>query len=174
MAKITLYQGGAVTVDVNTENSVEDALVDAKKMIEEKLAEVREENRRKKNCPIWEELEKVSGCCISLCSETGDYGTWRAIEGNQNIFINEQHAKSALAMAKISQLMPYYGGRITADEWNDAGLEKYAISRIGCDLDRYRAYSCYNFVAFRTKENRDRFLSRKENVRLIKDYFMID
>lgn len=172
MAKITLYQGGAVTVDVNTENSVEDALVDAKKMIEEKLKEVREENRRKKNCPIWEELEKIEGCLVySDCSTL--VGSWTTTGSNQNVFIDKQHAKSALAMAKISQLMPYYGGRITADEWSNLDMEKYAVGRIECNLNVCSACSDYNFVAFRTKEDRDRFLSRKENVQLLKDYFMI-
>lgn len=32
-------------------------------------------------------------------------------------------------MAQISQLMPYYGGEITDEEWEDRSIRKYIIFR---------------------------------------------
>lgn len=76
-----------------------------------------------------------------------------------------------LAMAMISQLMPYYGGQVTDEEWG-TDIYKYVIERsrneINCDVWR----SNYCFLAFHTKKQRDEFL--KYNERIVKDYLMID
>ena len=37
-------------------------------------------------------------------------------DDDKNVFVSEKYAKAALALAQISQLMPYYGGEIT-EEW---------------------------------------------------------
>lgn len=172
MARITLYQDEVVTIDANSENTSEDALMNAKRIIEKMLGEIQEE-KKKKNYPIWEELKRIKGCYINSDSSIRGRGTWPTITDNQNIFIDEQHARSALAMAKISQLMPYYGGRITSEEWNNLTTPKYAVVRGSDGLVKYEAYSLYEFIAFKTKEDRDRFLFSKENIQLLNDYFMI-
>lgn len=172
MARITLYQDGEMAMDVNTGIAPEEALENAKRIIEEKLEEIR--GKKKKDYPIWEELEEIRGCCIDLCSEIGECGNWQARRGNQNIFIDEQHAKSALAMAKISQLMPYYGGRITDKEWLDVTLKKFVITKLIGKLDKWDTNIHPTFVAFHTRKQRDAFISREENIQLLKDYFMIN
>lgn len=93
---------------------------------------------------------------------------------NYNTFATEKQAKSALAMARISQIMANdvrFGGNVTDKEWNDSCI-KYTISRRenNVHLDFY--YSIYQFLAFHTKKQRDLFM--KENMDLIKDYLMLD
>lgn len=167
MARFTLFENG-ITLDVNIERDSEKEILETiRKLTNERLEEL-------KKHLIWEELEEVSGCCINLCSEIGKYDTWRATKGNQNIFINEQHAKSALAMAKISQLMPYYGGIVTDKEWKNSDLKKYGICREAGEIAYAIYYNRWHPIVFHTEEQRAAFTNREENVRLVKEYFMID
>lgn len=92
-------------------------------------------------------------------------------KSHQNVASSEKVAKSMLAMAMISQLMPYYGGAITDEEWKDDSKIKYTIGRFKYALEGL-SYNNYYFLAFHTKEQRDDFL--KYNERLVKDYLMID
>lgn len=125
---------------------------------------------------IWKDIERVEGIYISNTSGFSHVNT--DVDKNnswdKNIFIDMRHAKSALAKAQISQLMPYYGGEITKEEWGDFDLAKYVITRCGNDSETGVARSYYEFLAFHTEEQRDRFLSFPENVQLVKDYLMID
>ena len=95
-------------------------------------------------------------------------------ENSNNVFFSEKEAKSALAMAQISQLMPYYGGSITDEEWESKDMSKiYTIERIGNKMFRRTShFNMYQYLAFRTKEQRDSFLNN--NYRLVKDYLMLD
>lgn len=93
----------------------------------------------------------------------------------KGVFATEKHAKSALAMAQISQIMANdkrFGGMITDEEWKDESLRKFVIDNTnkGLFLDAY--YIRKYFLAFHTMEQRDLFL--KENEQLVKDYLMID
>lgn len=93
--------------------------------------------------------------------------------GTEGIALSEKVAKSMLAMAMISQLMPYYGGEITKEEWKNDNKYKYIIT-----FYKERIITVdwidnnYYFLAFHTKEQRDEFL--KYNEQLVKDYLMID
>lgn len=91
---------------------------------------------------------------------------------DKNIFASERHAKSALAMAQISQLMPYFGGEVTDEEWKDRDMSKYVIRRWEYEININNLASVYHFLAFHTKEQRDDFL--KYNEQLVKDYLMIE
>lgn len=91
---------------------------------------------------------------------------------DKNIARSEKHCKSMLAMAQISQLMPFYGGAITDEEWNDGSFIKYTIERNGCKIQKGGWCLLYNFLAFRTKEYCISFL--KNNEQLVKDYLMLD
>ena len=95
-------------------------------------------------------------------------------EYNNNVFLSEKEAKSALAMAQISQLMPYYGGAISDEEWGNKDMDWiYTIERVGNNINkRSTCFNIYQYLAFRTKEQRDSFLNN--NYRLIKDYLMLD
>ena len=77
-----------------------------------------------------------------------------------------------LAMAMISQLMPYYGGEITEEEWKNSKINKYYINLYAGDIEKGTWDSTYTFLAFHTPEQRDNFL--KYNEKLVKDYLMID
>ena len=92
------------------------------------------------------------------------------IKYNKNLFIDEKHAKSALAMAQISQLIPYYGGVITDTEWN-SNVIKYVITRRNNSIVPESFTIIYHLLAFHTREQRDEFL--KNNKQLVMDYFML-
>lgn len=93
---------------------------------------------------------------------------------NYNIFATEKLTKSALAMARISQIMandPRFGGPVTDEEWGRTKT-KYVIERIGNDICKSHYQVTYEFLAFHTPKLRDLFL--EENEDLVKDYFMLD
>lgn len=116
---------------------------------------------------------EVKGYYITNISNINDANGF-ANDSNKNIALSEKVAKSMLAMAMISQLMPYYGGEITDEEWNDNyKSSKYVITKQGnncIDVNEY--FARYHFLAFHTAEQRDEFL--KYNEQLVKDYLMID
>lgn len=93
---------------------------------------------------------------------------------NFDAFATKKHAKSALAMARISQLMAHderYGGVVTDEEFRLAhGV--YIITRVEDIITPNRAFNEHYFLAFHTLKQRDLFLA--ENERLVKDYLMID
>lgn len=93
-------------------------------------------------------------------------------EEDKGVAASEKVAKSMLAMAQISQLMPYYGGEITDEEWKDEDLRKYVIIKQGGKILLIAMYGVHEFLAFHTEEQCNEFL--KWNLDLVKDYLMID
>lgn len=94
---------------------------------------------------------------------------------NYDLFATERQAKSALAMARISQLMAHderYGGVVTDEEWKDETIEKWTIERYYNTIKLTLHEGFYCLLAFHTPEQRELFLS--ENEQLVKDYLMID
>lgn len=91
------------------------------------------------------------------------------------LFNTEKQAKSAVAMAKISQIMandPRFGGPVTDKEWNDISLSKYGFKRgLEGKILKFKTWLDYQFLAFHTIQQCDLFL--KENEDLVKDYLMI-
>lgn len=94
-----------------------------------------------------------------------------ADNSTRNITASEKVAKSMLAMAMISQLIPYYGGEITNEEW-DSTCPKHVIRKQYDKIYTDSTMYYYHFLAFHTSEQRDNFL--KYNEQLVKDYLMID
>lgn len=90
----------------------------------------------------------------------------------EDIAKSEKVAKSMLAMAMISQLMPYYGGEITNEEWENNSVEKFTICKMEGRIENNISYCLASYLAFHTAKQRDEFL--KYNEQLIKDYLMID
>lgn len=119
----------------------------------------------------WEEIENICGFYIDNMSKILFTENHCTASHNQNVFIDAKHAKAALAMAKISQLMPYYGGAFTQDEWENANIIKYTITKLGKSIEANSHWNNYHFLAFRTKEDMDRFI--KHNSSLIRDYFLL-
>lgn len=128
--------------------------------------------KKVKEIKTFEDLTSVSGYYIDTNSQIKSIQEAPADEYVYNVFSTKKQAKSALAMAQISQLIPCYGGEITDEEWRDDSIDKYAIYRDGNKLSTNEFYSFYHFVAFHTEEQRNEFL--KYNERLVRDYLMID
>ena len=94
---------------------------------------------------------------------------------NYNVFATEKQAKSAIAMARISQIMANdkrFGGVVTDEEWENHKIVKYVIKREENHITTNCYYYFYHLLAFHTPEQRNLFL--KENEDLVKDYLMFD
>ena len=92
---------------------------------------------------------------------------------NHNVFATKKQAKSALAMAQISQIMANderFGGVVSNEEWKNPYIRKYCINRFADKLGYDLYVTTYHFLAFHTKEQCNLFLNENED--LIKDYLM--
>ena len=120
--------------------------------------------KKEKNVNCWKDLPEVNGYFIDI------FGSIRNRDScnNTNVFLNEKYAKSALAMAQISQLLPYYDSDVN---WDNLSV-KHCIVRNGNTLSIEFMRSLATVLAFNTFEEADRFL--KYNKQLVKDYYMID
>ncbi len=99
-------------------------------------------------------------------------------EAFYNVFATKLQAKSAKAMARISQILAndieHFGGVVTDEEWDDDSW-KYVIFRSSNKINKIGisvAYCDYHFLAFHTMAQRDLFLEKYRD--LVKDYLMID
>jgi hypothetical protein len=115
------------------------------------------------------------GFFINFCSDIEELVKVSNTETNHNVFATEKQAKSALAMARISQIMANdiknFGGVITDEEWkNDKG--KAIIYRNGSRICKTGIINDYYFLAFHTEKQRDLFLEKYPQ--LVKDYLMIN
>lgn len=93
---------------------------------------------------------------------------------NYNVFATNKQAKSALAMAKISQIMANderFGWPITDEEWKEVTIDKFCIGRSGKNYDTALLHHTYHFLAFHTRDQRSLFLGENED--LVKDYLML-
>ena len=115
------------------------------------------------------EMPKTS-CSIKYCSIIPDLDCIFK-NANKDMYIDRKHAKSALAMAQISQLMPYYGGEITNEEWEDNSFFKYNIERYKNTVYLDGHSTMYTFLAFHTEQQCKSFLNNNEQ--LVNDYLMI-
>lgn len=135
---------------------------------------VRKEEKKKPVIRTYQDLIdnniKLEGSYIGSDSSIYTKGYYCRIT-DRNTAASEKVAKSMLAMAMISQLMPYYGGAITDEEWRDS-IEKSFISKFDGKLSFGITVFNYEYLAFHTQGQRDEFL--KYNEQLVKDYLMID
>ena len=117
------------------------------------------------NC--WEDIKRINGVWIAHLSDIQSYEGVPPYRTNKNVFLNEKYAKSALALAQISQLLPYYNSDV---DWNDSS-NKYCVCRDGNNI-RIRIFvRTYCPLAFKTSEEVERFL--RYNEQLVKDYYML-
>lgn len=117
----------------------------------------------------------VNGYCVKDNHISREYINLDWKDKNLDVFATEKQAKSALAMAQISQIMANderFGGVVTDEEWESITF-KCVISRSKCGVMKLcPATSVYYFLAFHTEEQCNLFLA--ENKDLVKDYLMID
>lgn len=117
------------------------------------------------NC--WEDLKHITGVYIN------DFSFYSSAENastnplNKNIFLNEKYAKSALALAQISQLLPYYD---TDVDWQSEDV-KHCITRSKNNIVIGEWVQRYCILSFNTRYEAERFL--KHNEQLVKDFYML-
>lgn len=123
--------------------------------------------KKKNTINYWKDIKEISGYGITIECDIVHWSKLTTIEENKNVFLNEKYAKSALALAQISQLLPYYDSNV---DWSSPAV-KYCILRIGNEIyiDTYQ--SSYHLLAFKSGKEAKRFL--KYNEQLVKDYFML-
>ena len=110
---------------------------------------------------------------IAKDCQIGEINKYWAFGSNEkNLFIDSKHAKSALAMSQISQLMPYYGGAITDEEWSNKDTSKYCIIRVSNNIVINGYITMCYLLAFHTSKQAKDFL--KYNKQLVYDYLMLD
>lgn len=119
------------------------------------------------------ENEVIEGHYISLDSTISPFCT-NINANNYGLFATEKQAKSALAMARISQIMAndieHFGGVVTDKEWKNDNL-KHAIYRFSNNIYIASTNHEYFFLAFHTVEQRNLFLDKYRD--LVEDYLMI-
>lgn len=123
----------------------------------------------------WEDDDpNIQGFYISNQSEIVNTGLLEKSPANHNLFATFEQAKSALAMARISQIIANderFGGAVTDEEWNESEPRKIVIVRKRNEIYLDYSYTNYEFLAFHTLEQCELFLEEYED--LIRDYFML-
>lgn len=123
--------------------------------------------KKKNEVNCWEDLKHITGTYISDCSCFIPGNTKVIYPHNKNIFLNEKYAKSALALAQISQLLPYYDTNV---DWNSTE-DKFCISCIKNKIKINTWLGIYHVLAFNSLSEAERFL--KHNEQLVKDFYML-
>ena len=133
------------------------------------LANFTKDELTKKKLPkFFNELKNTDGYYITSQAkiERSVYGLYL------NSFPTEKQAKSALAMAQLSQLMAVYNDGWEPN-WRNENEEKYVIYAENSKIISIYTFKCNNqFLAFKIAELRDKFAKNFEL--LIKEYFMLD
>ena len=130
------------------------------------------EGQKPKVPKTWSELYNNDDCTIYNLSKIDRVGCDVEIDGTPI-------EKSALALLKIHKLIEVgYGGNITKEEWKNNITIKFTIVLVYNTTNNKFEFiihetTCINIIAFHTKEQAKEFLSKPENVELLKDYFMI-
>lgn len=127
------------------------------------------------NVNSWEDITEVEGNFIggyySALSTIGHIQVGAESFDNgkhKHVYLNKKYAKSALALAQISQLLPHYDAQV---DWN-TDTTKHIIRKFSGKIDiTYSTHESY-VLAFNTEEELERFLEHNEQ--LVKDYLMID
>lgn len=85
--------------------------------------------------------------------------------------------KSALALFKIHQLIEVgYGGNITNEEYKNTDFKYVIFKDVSTnEFSINSVCNCiYGLIAFHTNKQAKEFLSKPENIQLLKDYFMVN
>lgn len=131
----------------------------------------------KKKADRWRDKAglKVSGYFIDEDNNFSVLRDFPYSKTSYDIFATKAQAKSALAMARISQIMvndKRFGGVVSDKEWQDKNMVKSIITRVRNHISKDEIFCTYHFLAFHSYKQRDLFI--EENEDLLKDYLMID
>ena len=126
--------------------------------------------KQKKEVKRWDDIPEFEGYYITPDSKIGTYGS-NVHSVCANIFATEKQAKSVLAFAQITQLLPYYDGY--TDFRNDAS--NYVIGY--CPDSEQFVVNCwehyiYSQFHFESQKSAEEFIKNNED--LLRQYFMLD
>lgn len=124
--------------------------------------------KKKNTINCWEDLKEISGYGITTENDIVHWSKLSVIKDNKNVFHDVKYAESALALAQISQLLPYYDSNVN---WDNESECKFCIYRENSYITIDTYYGDYKLLAFKSKEEAERFL--KYNEQLVKAYFML-
>jgi hypothetical protein len=119
----------------------------------------------------WEELKKISGYYHPrpFVKIQRVYESENSLE-NHNVFATEKQAKSALAMAKLSQVMAVYNDGWVAD-WDNEDECKFCIVFVSDSIVINFVYLTKHFLALKTEELAKEFLTNfKEDIETYFNY----
>ena len=105
----------------------------------------------------YEDLEKISGCIINNNSSIRVGCMYNANNNNYNLFRTFKEAESAIAKAKLSQLMAVYRGDWVPD-WSDGNQDKWCIERMNNNINISCRRINYEYLSFPTRELAELFL----------------
>ena len=105
----------------------------------------------------YEDLEKISGCFINTDSSIRVGCMYNANNNNYNLFRTFKEAESAIAKAKLSQLMAVYRGDWVPD-WSDGNQDKWGIGRMNNNIKISCRRISYEYLSFPTCELAELFL----------------
>ena len=117
--------------------------------------------------------DQYNDCEINHVIATSPYGI--GDRKHLEVYAEKSQAKSAFAMAQISQIMKHderFGGVVTDEEWQDRSVAKHVLTRYKGSVDITNFGLMYFFLAFHTRVQAELFL--KENRDLVEDYLMIE
>ena len=127
--------------------------------------------KKKQEIKRWKDLEAIGGYYISNISDIcSTYNCPKTID-KQNVYATEKQAKSALAFAQITQLLPYYEGHI------DFRYKENNYSVVYDPDTKDLAIYCWKHISvsqfyFSTFEFAEEFIKNNED--LLRQYFMLD
>lgn len=111
----------------------------------------------KKELPkTWEDLKNIEGYYVSDDSDLEPADIYCS-DRNRNIFVTEEQAQAAIALAQLSQLREVYRQGWVPD-WNNSNQQKFCIIKMSGHLDRSLLWSSAHFLCFQSIEIRDQFL----------------
>lgn len=123
-----------------------------------------------------ERYEELKGFYIDTLSNIERSSVLYNTKHGYKLFATRKQAKSALAMARISQIMANderFGGVVTDEEHENMDIWKYSINRNSNTIEKYNGtYGIDHFLSFHTPQQRDLFL--EENEDLVRTYLMLD
>lgn len=122
----------------------------------------------------WEDVP-LRGEALDVDFMINDLGGRNIISLKQTEF-SEKIFMKLIVTAKIAKIIELgYGGMITEEEWKNNILEKYCVAwSVPIQRFHYQTmYNLYNFIAFHTQEQREKFMFYPENRELVKQYYMV-
>lgn len=128
--------------------------------------------KKAKKINVWKDITYVTGFYINNSDVITNY-SGKPCKFNKDVYLTERHTKAALALAQISQLMPYYGGEITDEEWKN-NKRKFTIVAYNGEIKPFTNVNNKVLIAFHTEQQRTEFMSFPENVQLVKDFYIVD